>query len=147
MKRRKIIFAIMTLLWVMVIFWFSMQPGDVSGNMSGSFLATIMHCFALTIPAEELELWHTILRKCAHFSEFAILGILSGLTLLQTKVSLRWLTAMGFCLAVAVADETLQLFVAERAGRVTDVLIDGTGAGCGVLLILGFAWIRRKKCL
>lgn len=147
MKRKKIIFLIMTLLWVMVIFWFSLQPGDVSGNMSSSFLETIIRWFALTIPVEELEHWHTILRKCAHFSEFAILGVLSSLTLLQTKISHRWLRAMFFCLAVAATDETLQLFVAERAGRVVDVLIDGSGAGCGVLLVLGLVWLKRKKCL
>ena len=147
MKRKKIIFSIMTLLWVRVIFWFTLQPGDVSGNMSGSFLETIIRWFALDVPAEKMELCHMILRKCAHFSEFAILGVLSSLTLLQTKISHRWLNATVFCLAVAAIDETLQLFVAERAGRVLDVLIDGMGAGCGVLLVLAIAWRRVKKTL
>ena len=147
MKGKKIIFSIVTLLWVIVIFLFSLQPGDVSGNMSGSFLETIIRWFALDVPAEKMELCHMILRKCAHFSEFTILGVLSSLTLLQTKISHRWLNATVFCLAVAATDETLQLFVAERAGRVADVFIDGTGAGCGILLVLGIAWLKRKKCL
>jgi len=135
----------MTLLWVAVIFSFSLQPGEVSGDISGSFLRKVLEWFAPgvfeqleTMPQEQLELWHTVLRKCAHFTEFAVLGVLCSLTLLQTKVSRRGLSAMAFCFAVAASDETLQLFVDGRAGRVMDVMIDGTGAlvGIGVVAFL-----------
>ena len=145
MKSKKNIFAIMTLLWVVVIFSFSLQPGEVSGSLSGSFLNKVLEWFALGVfekleemPQEQLDMWHMILRKCAHFTEFAVLGVLSSLTLLQTKVSRRVLMTMVFCLAVAVMDEILQLFVDGRAGRFVDVMIDGTGAlsGIGVIGVL-----------
>lgn len=139
MKNKKIIFAIMTLLWVAVIFSFSLQPGEVSGDISGSFLRKVLEWFAPgvfekleTMPQEQLDIWHVVLRKCAHFTEFAVLGVLSSLTLLQTKLSRRVLVAMAFCLVVASMDETLQLFVDGRAGRVVDVIIDGAGALCGI---------------
>ena len=139
MKNKKIIFAILTLLWVAVIFSFSLQPGEVSGDLSGSFLRKVLEWFVPgvfekleTMPQEQLDMWHMVLRKCAHFTEFAVLGVLSGLTLLQTKVKWRGLSAMTFCLLIAAMDETLQLFVDGRAGRVLDVMIDGTGALVGI---------------
>ena len=145
MKNKKIIFMIMTLLWVAVIFLFSLQTGEVSGDISGSFLRKVLESFAHgvfeqleTMPQEQVEFWHMILRKCAHFTEFAVLGVLSSLTLLQTKVSRRGLCAMAFCLVIASMDETLQLFVDGRAGRVLDVIIDGAGAlvGIGVVFVI-----------
>ena len=103
MKNKKIIFAILTLLWVAVIFSFSLQPGNVSGSLSGSFLRKVLEWFVPgvfekleTMPQEQLDMWHMILRKCAHFTEFAVLGVLSSLTLLQTKVSRRVVMAMAF---------------------------------------------------
>ena len=103
MKNKKIIFAIFTLLWVAVIFSFSLQPGEVSGDLSGSFLRKVLEWFVPgvfekleTMPQEQLDMWHMILRKCAHFTEFAVLGVLSSLTLLQTKVSRRVVMAMAF---------------------------------------------------
>lgn len=117
-------FGVMTLLWVAVIFSFSLQPGEVSGDISGSFLRKVLEWFAPKlfeqlemIPQEQLEFCHTILRKCAHFTEFAVLGVLSSLTLRQTKVSRRGLIALGFCLSVAAMDETLQLFVDGEPGE------------------------------
>ena len=145
MKNKKIIYAILTLLWVAVIFLFSLQPGEVSGDLSGSFLTKVIEWFAPgvfekleTMPQEQLDMWHMVLRKCAHFTEFAVLGVLSSLTLLQMKVSRRVLIAMVFCLVVASMDETLQLFVDGRAGRVVDVMIDEAGAlsGIGVIGVL-----------
>ena len=144
MKNKKIIFAIFTLLWVAVIFSFSLQPGEVSGDLSGSFLRKVLEWFVPgvfekleTMPQEQLDMWHMILRKCAHFTEFAVLGVLSSLTLLQSKVSRRVLMAMAVCLVVASMDETLQLFVDGRAGRVVDVMIDGAGALAGIGMIFG----------
>ena len=103
MNNKKIIFAILTLLWVAVIFSFSLQPGEVSGSLSGSFLQKVLEWFAPgifekleTMPQEQLDIWHMVLRKCAHFTEFAVLGVLSSLTLLQTKVSRRVVMAMAF---------------------------------------------------
>ena len=155
MKNKKIIFTIMTLLWVVVIFSFSLQPGEVSGSLSGSFLNKVLEWFAPgifekleTMPQEQLDMWHMVLRKCAHFTEFAVLGVLSSLTLLQTKVSRRVLVAMAFCLVVASMDETLQLFVDGRAGRVVDVIIDGAGALCGigVISVLRSVYKLLKTC-
>ena len=141
MNKRKTIYTILTLLWVAVIFTFSLQPAEVSSDISSSFLDKFLKTIfpsvyerLETIPQEQVELWHTIVRKCAHFLEFCILGILSSLTMSQTKISHKKLITMCFCVAVAATDETIQLFVVGRAGRVMDVLIDSIGSVFGIFI-------------
>ena len=77
MKNKRFIFITITLIWTAVIFSFSLQSGEVSGDLSGSVLEALLGFFmpgVLESP-EKLELFHLILRKCAHFTEFMILGV------------------------------------------------------------------------
>ena len=140
---KKTIFTVLTFLWVGVIFSFSLQTGEVSGDMSSSILQKMISWAAVEVFEEfepitqiQWDFLHLILRKCAHFTEFAILGMLSTFTLFQTKVARKALIAIGFCLAIASMDETLQLFVDGRVGSAMDVLIDVAGAGVGVLVVI-----------
>lgn len=138
MKDKKIIFIISTIIWTAVIFSFSLQSGEVSGDLSGSVLEAILGFFmpgVLESP-EKLELFHLILRKCAHFSEFMILGVLSTIAVKYMKVGYKSIIGLGYCVLIASLDETLQLFVSGRAGRVQDVLIDSAGALVGVLVVI-----------
>ena len=77
-----------------------------------------------------------VVRKCAHFTEYMVLGILATHAfdfegrhtfdvLLPTAV---------FLLLIPSIDETIQLFVPGRAGMITDVMIDCCGAATGVVL-------------
>ncbi len=144
--KKKVFYAVFTLIWVGVIFSFSLQPGDKSGDMSMSALVNIIEIFVPdiaerleSIPQEQLDTWHLLLRKCAHFTEYFILGLLSTLTMMQTEMRRRCkgISALCFCVCVAAIDETIQLFVSGRAGSVLDVLIDGMGALMGILVIMG----------
>lgn len=138
MKNKRFIFIIITLIWTAVIFSFSLQSGEVSGDLSGSVLEAILGFFmpgVLESP-EKLELFHLILRKCAHFTEFMILGVLSSIALKHMKVGYKNIIGVGYCVLIASLDETLQLFVSGRAGRVQDVLIDSAGALVGVLVVV-----------
>ena len=136
MKNKKLFWGTMTILWVIVIFSFSLQPGEVSGNLSGSILEKMLGLFVRVEDLSEahLELIHTIVRKCAHFTEFMILGVFAGLTVSNTKCMKGFLMAFCFCLVIASADETLQLFIDGRAGRIVDVLIDCSGSAYGLFL-------------
>lgn len=140
---KKTILTVLTFLWVGVIFSFSLQTGEVSGDMSSSILQKMISWAAVEVFEEigpitqiQWDFLHLILRKCAHFTEFAILGMLSTFTLFQTKVARKAVLAIGFCLAIASMDEMLQLFVDGRVGSVMDVLIDVAGAGVGVLAVI-----------
>ena len=146
MKNKRFIFITITLIWTAVIFSFSLQSGEVSGDLSGSVLEALLGFFmpgVLESP-EKLELFHLILRKCAHFTEFMILGVLSSITLKHMKVGYKSIIGLGYCVLIASLDETLQLFVSGRAGRVQDVLIDSAGALAGI--VIAFIFFKFIKC-
>lgn len=146
MKNKRFIFITITLIWTAVIFSFSLQSGEVSGDLSGSVLEALLGFFlpgVLESP-EKLELFHLILRKCAHFTEFMILGVLSSIALKHMKVGYKNIIGVGYCVLIASLDETLQLFVSGRAGRVQDVLLDSAGALVGILVV--FICFKVTKC-
>lgn len=140
---KRIIYTTLTIIWIIIIFSFSMQPGNVSGELSSGFGKWLMEkvLFGLkgwfeSLSTDELEMLHTILRKCAHFSEFFVLGILMLQTIRQWGFARVMLTSLLSCMAVASVDETIQLFVEARSGQVSDVLLDSAGALVGITLIL-----------
>ena len=135
---------IITLLWAMVIFSFSLQPADASSELSlgvGHWLIDLLPSAisdkVLAMPQTQLEFLHTLLRKAGHFSEYLILGMLSMFTVLQSRFCHKKWMGLGFCLLVASVDETIQLFVSGRSGQVSDVVLDFVGALCGILILLG----------
>lgn len=79
-----------------------------------------------------------LVRKLAHFTEFAMLG--AELALLSVLLGKRELHSILNCLfaglLVAVADETIQLF-SSRGSQVIDVVLDFSGVVMGVLVLLG----------
>lgn len=148
---KKTIYLLLALLWVAVIFSFSLQPASTSSQMSRGVGCWLVETFVpsfteklATMRVEKLEFLHTLLRKAGHFSEYFILGILVALNVLQTKLRYRKLSALSFCVLVAAVDETIQLFVIGRSGQVSDVVLDGVGALCGIAVLMGAWRIYRK---
>ena len=74
-----------------------------------------------------LGTWDTILRKCAHVTEYAILG------LLLLRALGRETPAFFAGVAYAVTDEVHQHFVAGRHSSPVDVAIDSSGVLIGIL--------------
>ena len=89
-----------------------------------------------------------MLRKAAHFSEFACLGLLLGwLFRLYGQKGIHQVTLPLLCgMLSALTDETIQVFVPQRGPSVIDVWIDtaGTAAGIGILLI-GQTILQKRK--
>lgn len=148
-NKAKLSFTIM-LLWAAVIFSFSLQPATASSKLSlgvGHWLVELLpSAFAdklLAMPREQLDFLHTLLRKTGHLSEYFILGVLSMITFSQTELQHKKWTGLGFCVLVAAVDETIQLFVSGRSGQVSDVVLDGVGALCGILILLGVRKLWR----
>lgn len=92
---------------------------------------------------------HSALRKMAHMSEFALLGVLWEAALVTGKAGRKgWYcvqSACTLCLLTAMVDETIQVFVPGRGSQVTDVWIDFGGACLGVLAVFALAWFRRRR--
>src|SRR6059036_2608803 len=94
--------------WAAVIFAFSSIPSLSSG----------------------LGVWDTVLRKCAHITEYAVLGALLYRALGREALAL----AIG--IAYAATDELHQHFVHGRHASPIDVAIDAVGLSLGLLVWL-----------
>lgn len=149
-KKRVYILSVLTLLWTAFIFSMSLKAGEDSGRLSGGLLNIILD---ITSPLWEgifgpitpdgIELFHHLIRKAAHFTEFLILGAFAfSLARNFEKLKAKWLIALGYGTLIASLDETLQLFVEDRAGQITDVCIDFCGVLTGIMLIMIFLKIR-----
>ena len=117
----------------------SLLPGVSSDAVSSGLLAFL----GQFLPFLLTEAGHTFLRKAAHFSEFAMLGLLYGgrhrLTKGETPAHL-----MLFGLTVACVDETIQIFTPERASSLIDVWIDASGFALGLVVFYTAYTIYNK---
>ena len=77
-----------------------------------------------------------LVRKAAHFSEYALLGYLMGLLCVRKNGRSRFFLPEAGCLAAALIDEGIQLFSEGRAAQLRDVCIDLSGATLGLIVAL-----------
>ena len=129
MKNKRLVLAwTLLILWMLFIFIMSSFNGVMSSNQSGSIAVLIYNLFDIS----DTEKVSFIVRKCAHVSEFFILGIL--VINLVNKYNVKHIYFISFivCVLYASSDEFHQLFVPGRSGQVTDVLIDLIGVVLGL---------------
>lgn len=146
-RKRQLFWTVLTAGYLLFIFCNSLQTAQVSGQRS---LGVVAHINRLlenwSIP---LAVTDHLVRKSAHFAEYALYGLLLAVTLGQyTRRLWPHLFTIFFCgLAGALCDETIQLFVPGRSGQVSDVLLDFAGVLAGILLCLlcRTAYRRRDK--
>ncbi|ETA78971.1 VanZ family protein [Youngiibacter fragilis] len=134
MKNKRMISYAAVIMWMALIFMFSMQNGEDSSDMSGRLVA-ILKFFGIGTGGQELALVNLFIRKAAHMTEYAILFLLIA-NALSIDFSGRkvYLYALLITIGYAAADEFHQLFVPGRAGTLVDVVIDSIGAGFGTLI-------------
>ena len=98
---------------------------------------------------QSLLVVHMVVRKCAHFAEYAALALLAARAFLTSSKELllrRWAVAAFMLVAcVALADEYNQSLDASRTGTLWDSLLDCAG-GATALAALSF-WRGRKRRL
>lgn len=90
--------------------------------------------------------FHRLVRKTAHFTEYGLLGFLiGGAESFAHKIKGK--TFISFSLLVpvvtAVTDEYIQSFVG-RTSAVYDIVIDYSGALCGLLIMWGVSVSIKK---
>ncbi len=149
-------FLVMTILTAIAIFCLSAQPGEDSAQLSEGVTLTVARVvrpgFEQLPPPERLSFMEhlgLIVRKCAHFSEFALLG-LNLLGLLRMRRPDRPFPALmpiawGVATLYAGTDELHQMFVDQRGPAILDVGIDSAGALTGVLVMaLALTLLARK---
>lgn len=148
-----IVMTVLTVLFISFIFIHSSRTADLSEKESLAAMGFFQNILnALGIP---LSLTDYIIRKTAHFCEFAVLGIFVSLTFYSydkciTKFIRKITSVLFVCIATAVTDETIQLFVPGRSGQVTDILIDFSGSVTGLItvcIVLFIIWLKIKEIM
>ena len=142
LSRKLFLFAALTVIWMAVIFFFSSQNGEESSGVSEKLLMFLCGLFDFS-PSPDTKLLLTLLiRKGAHMTEFGILALLWLGTLRSGTDKAKWHYPAAFAAAslYAATDEIHQLFVSERAGQLTDWMIDSAGA----MIFLCIGWLITK---
>lgn len=127
-----------------VIFGFSSQNSEKSSSVSRRVTEIITNGIESIQekPKEEKEIIlseiESIIRKIAHFSIYAVVGILL-MSLFETY-KLKEFNKLSYSLILSVvyatSDELHQCFTPGRGPAITDVMIDTMGALVGILLVI-----------
>ena len=140
MKKKHISISLLLLIILMImIFCFSAQPGDESELTSSGFslMATKIIFKKYTAYTPEVQkiildgITHVV-RKLAHFTEYAFMGFLWYLFLRNKKGNILLSVMATAC--YAASDELHQKFVEGRSAQVSDVILDTCGGCFGVVV-------------
>lgn len=146
-KKRLTLCSILLVAILVFIWGNSAMPGQTSGALSGWAGALLSKILPFLATENGLH----FLRKAAHFSEFAALGmVLSWMYGMVSHKRIWKLSLPVICGAsVAAIDETIQIFSPGRYCSIVDVLIDCSGVLTGLLVFTLFFYlfrlIRRQK--
>lgn len=143
---KKILKLILLLSWMGVIFYMSSCNGETSSAMSSGLLKTIADFIGISDVELFIENYSFLIRKTAHFSEYALLGMLIYINA-KEYIKNRYLGVSFVLSAVyAASDELHQLFVSQRSAAFMDVFIDSCGALTGIVLIhLVTSYVAKRK--
>ena len=146
MKRstpRLLINGVITLGLLCFIWGNSLLPGKDSGELSG-FVGMLLQKLLPFLNLQSETGMH-FLRKAAHFSEFAALGMVLTWLFGMTQHKKCLLFALPFLCGTSAdcIDETIQIFSPDRHASLVDVSIDSAGVVTGVIVLLVFAIICR----
>lgn len=127
-------------LWMALIFFFSSQVSNDSTATTNIVINILykIYCMFVSPPKDLLTFTEMVfkpVRKIAHFSEFAILGVLVYINVKDFKNNKTILLSCLISLIYAISDEIHQIFVPGRACTLIDVLIDFSGSLVGILFI------------
>ena len=132
------------LVWIGVIFFFSSTQGSMSHT--SRIIRPLLEWLFPLASEETLLFYHGVVRKAAHFTEYAVLGLLACRAFISSA-SLRFsrrpfIAAVVLVCVVAVIDETQQSFNPTRTGSPYDVLIDVVG---GITAIgIAYVFVRMR---
>ena len=135
--------------WMGFIFLMSAAPGDVSGEQSGLIVRVVLAVYSALFGGAQmspqmLDLIHTLIRKAAHMSEYAVLALSFLYALRKNGAKRPLVTALLLCALYAATDEIHQAFVPDRGPSPIDVMIDTAGAAVGLVLYRIACRIRYK---
>lgn len=136
---------IMVIGWMVLIFIFSSQAGDVS-NENNKFVIYVLKLIGIDINSILGNLSNFIIRKAAHFIIYFILYILlyRAINTKKTVGIKGFIVPILILILYAISDEVHQAFVPGRGPALKDVLVDTTG-GLTAFLIMNICVAFKKS--
>jgi VanZ family protein len=114
--------------WAAPLFWmaalFVLSTTLFSAANTSRIIEPILQWIFPTASFASISLMHAIIRKVAHFTNYAILFWL----LIRGPLKGRPYIALGCCIIYAFLDEGHQIFVPGRTASLYDVALDSSGA-------------------
>lgn len=133
------------IVWIGVVLYAS--TGAASMAETSRFIRPLLKFLFTTASEETIVVYHGIIRKLAHLTEYAILAFFAARAFINSsKNPLRnywFMFAFAVVLLVACTDESNQSFNAARTGSPYDVMLDCAG-GALMILIFGLAKYRKR---
>ncbi len=134
-----------------VVLWagfvlFASSPSFSASNTSRIIRPLLLWLFP-DISEAALQQAHFLVRKAAHFTEYAVLALLAARAFrTSSRAALRrgwWPASFALVACVSLADEYHQSFLPSRTGTVYDSLLDMAG-GAAALACAGL-WLARGR--
>lgn len=123
---------------------FSASTGEFSASNTSLIVRPLLLWLFPDISEERIALAHFLVRKAAHFTEYAVLGLLMARAFTSSSqqfLKRRWFAVSLLLIAIyALSDEFHQSFVASRTASVFDSMID-TAGGLAALVL----YRRRRR--
>ena len=123
------------LAWMLVVLAFS--TSSFEAERTEALLRPALSWLVPHLDAETVRAINRRLRTAAHVAEYAILA---GLWMAALSADAgrqprhAMLIVLAICVTCALVDEANQALTAGRAGKLTDVAVDASGAAVGIML-------------
>lgn len=151
-----VVAAVFLILLYVLIFSFSEQDGQTSGNLSRIISEKCVELikslagkdWSQAVMDAMAEYFEHPIRKLAHFAEYAVMAVLVY-TMWRPWMERNkrfYFMIVLWVAASAACDEIHQLFVPGRYGSAADVILDTCGGATGVWLsVLTEKFLKHKK--
>ncbi len=143
-KSKRILNLALLVVWLIVIFMYSSQPGEESSEKS-QLVIDIFSYIGIDLNSTLGSMTSFVVRKSAHMTEYFILCFLTYRVLRGYSLKNAQWYGVIFSFLYASTDEFHQTFIPGRTGCFQDVLIDTTGALIFALFITLVIRVRYNK--
>ncbi len=132
------------LVWMSLIFFAS--TAELSATNTSKIIQPLLLWLFPHIREETIDLAHFLVRKTAHFTEYAIFALLAARAFLGSSHDVlrrHWLlAALALITLYSLSDEFHQSFVPTRTASIYDSMIDTIG---GFVALISIALWRARR--
>ncbi len=133
------------LVWMALIFFAS--TAELSATNTSKIIQPLLLWLFPHIREETIDLIHFLVRKAAHFTEYAVFALLAARAFLYSShdtLRRHWLlAALALITLYSLSDEFHQNFVPTRTASIYDSMID-TAGGFAALISIAL-WRARQR--